>query len=83
MKEEVYLIVDRFMMGVGSASVSQHPIMKKYTAKKGNFEFKLNIMPLFGDIEATEMAKKLIVPKKDNAEEEIIEHLILEDVDLI
>ena len=82
-KEDVYLIVDRFMMGIGSASVSQHPIMKKYTAKKGNFEFKLNIMPLLGDIEPAEMAKKLIVPKTENAEEEIIEHLILEDVDLI
>ena len=63
-KEDAYLILDRYMMGVGSASCGP-ALNAKYVASAGVYEFSMAVVPVRGTQTPREVAISVMTPPQN------------------
>ncbi|MBR7112203.1 MAG: hypothetical protein IKC75_04715 [Clostridia bacterium] len=63
-REDTYLILDRYMMGVGSASCGP-ALNPKYIATAGGYEFSMSVVPVKSSQSPREVAISVMTPHKN------------------
>ena len=63
-REDTYLILDRYMMGVGSASCGP-ALNPKYIATAGTYEFSMSVVPVKRSQNPREVAVNVMTPPKN------------------